>query len=224
MAVEHHVAVVPFGGGTCVTGGLAARRDGYAGVVSLDLGRMDRLLAVDPVSMTATLEPGLRGPEAEALLAEHGADARPLPAVVRVRLDRRLRRDPVQRPVVGRLRPFRRPGRRPHGRHARPARSTLGSAPASAAGPDLRQLVLGSEGAFGVITSVTVRVRPVPEEQGLRGLALAVLRRGRRGRARARPVGLQPTVLRLSDESESAVNLADPDAIGGSSVGASAVA
>ena len=72
FAVEHHLAVVPFGGGTCVTGGLAARREGYAGVLSLDLVRMKRLLDVDPVSMTATLEPGLRGPEAEALLAEHG--------------------------------------------------------------------------------------------------------------------------------------------------------
>ena len=53
-AVEHHVAVVPFGGGTCVTGGLAARRDGFAGLVSLDLVRMKRLLAVDHESMTAS--------------------------------------------------------------------------------------------------------------------------------------------------------------------------
>src|SRR5690349_10867137 len=44
-AVEHHVAVVPFGGGTSVTGGLVARREGYAGLVSLDLLRMKRLLA-----------------------------------------------------------------------------------------------------------------------------------------------------------------------------------
>ena len=45
---------------------------GSRALVSLDLVRMKRLLAVDEVSMTATLEPGLRGPEAEALLAEHG--------------------------------------------------------------------------------------------------------------------------------------------------------
>ena len=44
-AVEHHLAVVPFGGGTSVTGGLAARREGYAGLLSLDLIRMKRLLA-----------------------------------------------------------------------------------------------------------------------------------------------------------------------------------
>ena len=100
VASRHRVAVVPFGGGTSVVGGLAATWEGYAGVVSLDLVRMKRLLAVDPVSMTATLEPGLRGPEAEALLAEHGADAGPLPAVLRVRDDRRLRGDPLGRPVV----------------------------------------------------------------------------------------------------------------------------
>src|SRR4051794_537010 len=71
-AVEHHVAVVPFGGGTCVTGGLAARRDGFAGLVSLDLVRLKRLVSVDHESMTAVLEPGLRGPEAEAMLAAQG--------------------------------------------------------------------------------------------------------------------------------------------------------
>src|SRR3954469_8556196 len=71
-AVERHVAVVPFGGGTSVTGGLAARRDGFAGLVSLDLVRLKRLVSVDHESMTAVLEPGLRGPEAEALLAAEG--------------------------------------------------------------------------------------------------------------------------------------------------------
>src|SRR3954463_13025763 len=72
LAVEHHLAVVPFGGGTSVTGGLVARREGFAGVLSLDLVRMKRLISVDHTSMTAVLEPGLRGPEAEALLAADG--------------------------------------------------------------------------------------------------------------------------------------------------------
>ena len=102
----------PFGGGTSVVGGLVARRDGYAGVVSLDLVRMKRLLAVDPVSMTATLEPGLRGPGGRGAAGRARADPGALPAVVRVRDDRRLRGDPVERPVVGRVRPLRRPRRR----------------------------------------------------------------------------------------------------------------
>ena len=67
-AVLRHVALVPFGGGTSVVGGLEARRDGYAGVVSLDLCRLDRLLEVDPESITAVLQAGVPGPRAEALL------------------------------------------------------------------------------------------------------------------------------------------------------------
>ena len=160
-AVEHRVAVVPFGGGTSVTGGLVARRDGFAGVVSLDLVRMKRLLAVDPVSMTATLEPGLRGPEAEALLGRARADPRPLPAVLRVRHRSAASPRPARAAspsagygrfdalVVGL------DGRHPAG-HARPRHARRPAPPA----PTCASSFLGSEGAFGVITSVTVRVRP----------------------------------------------------------------
>src|SRR5689334_2929390 len=72
ICAAHRVAVVPFGGGTSVVGGLVATRRGFAGVVALDLARLDRLVAVDTESMVAELEPGLRAPEAERLLAGHG--------------------------------------------------------------------------------------------------------------------------------------------------------
>ena len=114
---ERRVALVPFGGGTSVVGGLVARRDGYAGVVSLDLRRLDRLVSVDAESGTAVLEAGLLGPEAEASARRARAHARPLPAVVRVRLHRRLRRHPLQRPGIVGLRPLRRARRRAHRRH-----------------------------------------------------------------------------------------------------------
>ncbi|MYW19314.1 FAD-binding protein, partial [Streptomyces sp. SID2955] len=65
----HRLAVVPFGGGTSVVGGLAPQRGAF---VALDLRRMNGLLELDPVSRTAVLQPGLRAPEAEALLAEQG--------------------------------------------------------------------------------------------------------------------------------------------------------
>ncbi len=214
VAVRHHVAVVPFGGGTCVTGGLAARRDGYAGVVSLDLGRLDRLIEVDPVSMTATLQPGLRGPQAEALLAEHGLTIGHFP-------------QSFEHASIGGFAATRSSGQASagYGRFdalvvgltvATPTGTLrLGTAPANAAGPDLRQLVLGSEGAFGVITSVTVRVRPVPEVQVYDGWRWASFTEGVAAVRTLAQSGLRPTVLRLSDEAESAVNLADPQAIGG---------
>src|SRR6185437_12198484 len=63
---------VPFAGGTSVVGGLVAARDGFDGVIALDVGRLDRLVAVDPESRTATLQAGLRGPDAERLLGEYG--------------------------------------------------------------------------------------------------------------------------------------------------------
>ena len=177
-------------------------------------------LASTPSPGTAVLEAGLLGPAAEALLAEHGLTLGPLPAVLRVRLDRRLRRDPLQRPGVVGLRPLRRAGRRPHASPPRSARSSSAARPANAAGPDLRELVLGSEGAFGVITAVTVRVRPVPDGQGLRGLALRLVRRRARPRcATLAQSGAAPTVLRLSDETETAINLAKPDEVGGESAG-----
>src|SRR6478736_6024754 len=218
LAVEHHLAVVPFGGGTSVTGGLAARRDGLAGVVSLDLVRMKRLLAVDPVSMTATLEPGLRGPEAEALLAEHGMTLGHFP-------------QSFEYATIGGFAATRSSGQSSagYGRFdalvtglevATPAGLVvLGHAPASAAGPDLRQLFLGSEGALGVITSVTVRVRPVPEDRVYEGWRWPSFDAGTDAIRQLAQAQLLPTVLRLSDESETAINLADPDAVGASAAG-----
>jgi alkyldihydroxyacetonephosphate synthase len=218
VAARHRVAVVPFGGGTSVVGGLVARREGYAGVVSLDLGRMKRLLAVDPVSMTATLEPGLRGPEAEALLAGHGLTLGHFP-------------QSFEYATVGGFAATRSSGQASagYGRFddlvvglavATPVgRVELGHAPASAAGPDLRQLFLGSEGAFGVITAVTVRVRELPEEKVYEGWRWSSFAMGCEAMRTLAQTQLLPTVLRLSDENETALNLADPASMGGSSSG-----
>jgi alkyldihydroxyacetonephosphate synthase len=206
--------VVPFGGGTCVTGGLAARRDGFAGLVSLDLVRMKRLLAVDDVSMTATLQPGLRGPEAEALLAAHGLTLGHYP-------------QSFEHASIGGFAATRSSGQSSagYGRFdamvvgltaATPTGSfDLGSAPANAAGPDLRHLLLGSEGAFGVITSVTVRVRRAPDVTTYEGWRWPSFDAGSDAMRTLAQTGLLPTVLRLSDESETAINLADPSSIGG---------
>jgi alkyldihydroxyacetonephosphate synthase len=187
-------------------------------VVSLDLVRLTRLLAVDPVSMTATLEPGLRGPEAEALLAEHGLIIGHFP-------------QSFEYATIGGFAATRSSGQSSagYGRFdavvvgltvATPAGPLeLGRAPASAAGPDLRQLFLGSEGALGVITSVTVRVRRLPEVAVYEGWHWESFDAGAEAVRRLAQSQLLPTVLRLSDENETALNLADPGSVGGASAG-----
>lgn len=213
FAVAHRLALVPFGGGTSVTGGLVARREGFVGVVSLDLVRLDSLVAVDPESMTATLEPGLRGPQAEALLAGHGLTLGHYP-------------QSFQYATIGGFAATRSSGQSSAGYGRFDALVvgltvvtpsgvlTLGSAPANAAGPDLRQLVLGSEGTLGVITSVTVRVRRIPVTRVYDGWRWPSFAAGSDAMRTLAQAGLLPTVIRLSDETETAINLADPDSIG----------
>ena len=212
-AGDHRVAVVPFGGGTSVVGGLAARRDGYAGVVALDLARLDRLVSVDPVSGTAVLEAGLLGPRAEELLGGHGLTLGHFP-------------QSFEFASVGGFAATRSSGQASAGygrfdslvlglRVATPLGTLdLGSAPANAAGPDLRELVLGSEGAFGIITSVTVRVRPLPAYKVYETWRFDSFAQGAAALRALAQDGIAPTVLRLSDENETAVNLADPGQVG----------
>ncbi|MGW7283460.1 FAD-binding oxidoreductase [Streptomyces sp. NPDC054844] len=209
----HGLVLVPFGGGTSVVGGLAPGRDGA--FVALDLRRMNRLLDLDEVSRTATLQPGLRAPEAEALLAEHGYTLGHFP-------------QSYEWATIGGFAATRSSGQASAG-YGRFDEMVLGltlatpegtldtgRAPRSAAGPDLRQLVLGSEGAFGVITSVTVRVRPVPEVRRYEGWRFASFDEGAAALRRLAQDGPRPTVLRLSDETETLIGLAQPDAIGAS--------
>ncbi|MEU8345164.1 FAD-binding oxidoreductase [Spirillospora sp. NPDC048832] len=205
------IAVVPFGGGTSVVGGLAP--EGVDAFIALDLRRMDRLVEIDEVSRTAVLQPGLRAPAAEALLAERGFTLGHFP-------------QSFEWASIGGFAAARSSGQASagYGRFddmvvgltvATPEGALdLGRAPKSAAGPDLRQLVLGSEGALGVITSVTVRIRPVPQAREYEGWRFASFDAGAaalRGLAQDGPL---PTVLRLSDETETMVGLADPAAIG----------
>jgi alkyldihydroxyacetonephosphate synthase len=216
-AVAHHVAVVPFGGGTSVVGGLVARREGYAGVVSLDLLRMDQLLAVDKISMIATFQPGARGPAAEAQLAAHGLALGHYP-------------QSFEFASIGGFAATRSSGQSSCGngrfdeivvglRVATPVGELrLGSAPASAAGPDLREAVLGSEGAFGVITEVTLRVRPVADVTAYEAWAFPSFTVGADAMRKLVQRELRPTVLRLSDEAETFVNLASQTNIGAEQV------
>ncbi|MFG1699280.1 FAD-binding oxidoreductase [Nonomuraea sp. NPDC049309] len=214
LCSRERIAVVPFGGGTSVVGGLApGGRDRFAGVVALDLRRLDRLRSVDAESMLADFEPGVRAPDAERLLAAHGLTLGHFP-------------QSFEYATLGGFAAARSSGQASagYGRFddmvagltlATPTGTLeLGRAPKSAAGPDLRQLVLGSEGAFGVITSLRLRVRRAPAERRYEGWRFPSFAAGSAAARALAQEGPLPAVLRLSDETETMVGLADPEAIG----------
>src|SRR3984957_8586604 len=207
------VAVVPFGGGTSVVGGVEPDAGGYNGAVALDLARLNVLEQLDEESRLATLGAGLRGPEAELLLADRGYTIGHFP-------------QSFEYATLGGFAATRSSGQASagYGRFdeqvmaitvATPSGTLqLGRGPRSAAGPDLRQLILGSEGAFGVITSLTVAVRPAPATCVYDGWRFATFADGVRALRSLAQDGPRPTVLRLSDEIETALNLARPVELG----------
>ncbi|WP_433012928.1 FAD-binding oxidoreductase [Kribbella sp. CA-294648] len=216
---EQRVAVVPYAGGTSVVGGLAPQDTAF---IAVDLRRLNRLVDIDEVSRTATIEAGVRGTAAEKMLAERGYTLGHFP-------------QSYEGASIGGYAATRSSGQSSagYGRFdqmvvgltlATPRGTIeLGRAPMSAAGPDLRQLVLGSEGALGIITSVVVRIRPRPAERSFEGWRFESFDHGLTAIRRLAQDGPLPTVLRLSDEAETAINLADPNVLGGGSGGALAI-
>jgi alkyldihydroxyacetonephosphate synthase len=205
--VRHDIGVVPFGGGTSVVGGVAALRGDKASVIALDLVRLDALVSVDAESRLAVLQAGVRGPEAERLLGEHGLTLGHIP-------------QSFERATIGGFAATRSAGQASSGygrfedmvkgvRLATPRGEwKLGVAPASAAGPDLRQLAVGSEGTLGVITEVSLRVRPAPPVKRYEGYALPSWEAGREAVRDLAQNHALADITRLSDGDETEVSLA----------------
>ena len=210
---QHGIAVVPFGGGTSVVGGLDPIRGEFDAVVSLDLRRFDQLLAFDEVSGEAEFGAGVTGPRAEQLLGEHGFSLGHFP-------------QSFEFASLGGFAATRSSGQDSAGygrfddmirglRAITPAGVLdLGRAPQSAAGPDLRQLLIGSEGVFGIITRVRVRVHPAPQATRYEAWSFPDFATGTAALRAVTQTGAGPTVIRLSDEAETGVNLATTETIG----------
>ncbi len=200
------VAVVPFGGGTSVVGGVAPERGRFERLVSLDLTNLRRV-EVDPVAQTAHLGPGLRGPEAEAALNERGFTLGHFPQSYRYatiggfaatrsagqassgygRFDALVAGVELTAPV-GTLRTL----RTPH----------------NAAGPALRELIVGSEGTLGVITDVEARIRVAPAVRRYEAWFTPGFDAGLDIVRELAQSGELPDVVRLSDRDETEVGLA----------------
>ncbi|RVW03524.1 FAD-binding oxidoreductase [Rhodococcus spongiicola] len=210
---DNSIAVVPFSGGSSAVGGLDPVRDRFDAVLSLDMRRFDSLIDLDTDSGIATLGAGLPGPRVEERLGAHGFSLGHFP-------------QSFMFSTIGGFAATRSSGQSSAGygrfedmvqglRVVTPAGILdTGRAPASAAGPDLGELFVGSEGTLGVITQVRVRVHPVPESVVREGWRFPDFETGTAALRALRHEGAVPTVLRLSDEAETGVNLATHDKIG----------
>lgn len=200
------LAVVPFGGGTSVVGGVRGERGAHRAVVSVAFTRMADLIDVDSDSCLARVGPGITGPVLEPLLAEHGLTLGHLP-------------QSWARASIGGYVVTRSAGQASSGYGridemvegmtvATPRGSlTVGRAPASAAGPDLRQLFMGSEGTLGIITEVTLRVRRLPGATRYEAAMFPSYEQGIGAFRDLTQAGLNADVMRLSDEEETVANL-----------------
>ena len=207
LCARASLAVVPFGGGTSVVGGVAPLRGEHSGVVALDMRRMGQVLELDRESLTVTVQAGVRAPALERHLRHAGLTLGHFPqsfeyvslggcAATRSAGQASSGYGAIERMVLGL-------------RLAAPAGDIeLPAVPASAAGPGLRQLLVGSEGTLGVISQLALRVRPAPRERLYEGFFFEDFATGVEAlRALAQEHAL-PDVARLSDEQETRMSLA----------------
>ncbi len=208
---EARAAAIPYGGGTSVVGGVeAAVGDGYAGAVSIDLARLDRVLEVDPVSRAALIQAGASGPRLEEQLRGAGLTLRHFPqsfelstlggwiatragghfATLYTHID-----DLVE--SVRALTP----------RGVWESRRL----PGSGAGPSPDRLLIGSEGILGVIVEAWLRVQARPTFRASAGVHFDGFSKGAAAVRALSQSGLHPSNCRLLDPGEAAVTGSAPE-------------
>jgi len=205
-AREVGARIIPYGGGTSVVGHINVL-PGDAPILTLDMGRMNRLLRLDEQSLLATFGAGVSGPDLEAQLRSRGYTLGHSPqsfeystlggwVATRSSGQQSLRYGRIEDIFVGGV--LEAPG----------GTLRLPSFPASAAGPDLREMVLGSEGRMGVLTDVTVRVSPLPQTEIFLALFFPNWESAQTAVRAIAQAGLPLSMLRLSTPTETETTLA----------------
>lgn len=195
---DRAVPVVPYGGGSGVSGGAQALQGG----VTVDVGALNQILRLDEVNLTVAAQAGVRLGHLQSWLNDRGYTTGHYP-------------QSIELAQLGGLVSTRSAGQfstrygniedllsgleavLPDGRVIR-----LDPQPRRAVGPDLRHLWLGSEGAFGVLTEVTLKVFPQPPQRWMHAYALSTMRLGLELIRRIMREGWRPAVARLHDEVE----------------------
>ncbi|MGM0767690.1 MAG: FAD-binding oxidoreductase [Pseudomonadota bacterium] len=205
-AGEHGVALIPYGGGTSVAGHINPLA-GDTPVLTVDMSRMNRLLDLDRDSQIATFGAGTPGPLVESQLRAHGYTLGHFPqsfelstiggwVASRSSGQQSLRYGRIEQLFAGgRIETLR-------------GTLTIPTIPASSAGPDVREMILGSEGRLGVITEVRVRVTPLPEQESFHVVFFPDWEKARTACRKLVQSRTQLSMLRLSNAMETETQLA----------------
>lgn len=206
LAVKEGFAVIPYGGGTSVAGHINPVV-GNQPVLTLSLARMNRLLDLDPESQIATFGAGTPGPLVESQLRARGYTLGHFPqsfelstlggwVASRSSGQQSLRYGRIEQLFAGGT------------VETLQGTLTIPTLPASSAGPDVREMVLGSEGRLGIITEARVRVTQLPERESFHVLFFPNWHTAREA-ARHMVQGRMPlSMVRLSNPTETETQLA----------------
>jgi len=206
-AVAEGAVIIPFGGGSNIAGSLEPLPDEQRTIVSVDLGRLDRVLDIDEGSGLARIQAGAQGPDIEEQLNAKGWTMGHFP-------------DSFTHSTVGGWVATRSSGMQSdkYGDIADIARGLrmvrpgtiveLRPLPSTSTGPSVREMIIGSEGRLGVITEVTVQVHRTPEVREVQAYFFPNWKAGLAAMHEISESDASPSITRVSDARESGFSLA----------------
>ncbi|MEC5209778.1 alkyldihydroxyacetonephosphate synthase [Psychrobacter sp. PL15] len=205
LAREHDLIVIPYGGGTSVVGHINPPKD-VRPVLTVAMSKMDQLIDLDTESQIATFGAGSQGPTVEAQLGEHGYRLGHYPQswelstlggwiAARSSGQQSLGYGRIEQMFAG-------------GTLVTPQGVlNIADIPASSAGPDLREMMMGTEGRAGIFTEVKIRVQPQPEEELFKVVFLPNWEAGKAVLRQAVQKNIRLSMLRLSNAVETNAHL-----------------
>ena len=214
-AADNEIALIPYGGGTSVVGHINPDASDPRPVLTVDMARMSALISLDKESQLATIGAGATGPQVEEQLQREGYTLGHFPqswelstlggwVASRSSGQQSLRYGRIEQLFAG-------------GTIETPLGTLeIPAVPASSAGPDVREMVLGSEGRMGIITEVKARVSPLPEQESFQVVFFPDWQAGMATAKELAQQKVQLSMVRLSNATETALLLqsgADADSL-----------
>jgi len=206
-AVAADAVIIPFGGGSNIAGSLEPREGEKRAIISLDLGRLNKVLDIDEAAGTARIQAGALGPDLEEQLQAKGWTIGHFP-------------DSFTHSTIGGWVATRSSGMQSDRfgdiahiarglRVARPGGTlVIRSLPSTSSGPSVREMILGSEGRLGVITEVTAQIRRNAEVREIQAYFFPTFAAGLKAMQEISESDAHPSITRISDERETGFSMA----------------